>query len=85
MKAVFRSAWPYKDDAMSLPVANVDEAVPFYERVMGFHVVARSDTPHKSAVLARDDVRIGLAENGGDPTQEGAFSRSTVRKRPLPN
>lgn len=73
MKAVFRSAWPYKDDAMSLPVANVDEAVPFYERVMGFHVVARSDTPHKSAVLARDDVRIGLAENGGDPTQEGCF------------
>ena len=23
--------------------------------------------------MARDSVRIGLAENGGDPTQEGCF------------
>jgi hypothetical protein len=33
-----------------------------------------SDSPQKSAVLARDQVEIGLAENGGDPTQAGCAS-----------
>ena len=45
--------------------------MPFYERVLGFRVIARSETPHPSAVLARDAVQIGLTENGGDPTQDG--------------
>ena len=34
---------------------------------------AKKDVPVKSAVLARDEIRIGLAENGGDPTQEGCY------------
>lgn len=58
---------------MNLPVENVDEAVRFYETVMGFHVLSRDDSPHKSAVLARDEIKIGIAENGGDPTQDGCF------------
>jgi len=41
--------------------------------VMGFRVVSRNDSPHKSAILARDEIQIGLPENGGDPTQEGCF------------
>jgi catechol 2,3-dioxygenase-like lactoylglutathione lyase family enzyme len=69
----FLRAVPYADDAMNLPVANVEAAIPFYETLMGFKVISRSDTPCKSAVLARDRVQIGLAENGGDPTQEGCF------------
>jgi catechol 2,3-dioxygenase-like lactoylglutathione lyase family enzyme len=73
MSAIFRSAYPYADDKMNLPVGNVDAAVPFYETVMGFQVLSRSDSPHRSAILARDDIQIGLAENGGDPTQEGCF------------
>ena len=73
MKAVFKSAWPYADDAMNLPVENVESAIPFYETVMGFRLVSRSDSPCKAAVLARDDIQIGLAENGGDPSQEGCF------------
>jgi lactoylglutathione lyase len=73
MKAVYKKAWPYKDDAMNLPVANVDEAVSFYETVMGFRLIARHESPYKSAVLGRDEIQIGLAENGGDPTQEGCF------------
>src|SRR2546423_13726506 len=73
MKSVFKSTWPYQGDAMNLPVENVDEAVQFYETVMGFQVASRNDSPHKSAVLARDEIKIGLAENGGDPTQEGCF------------
>lgn len=73
MSAVFKTAAPYADDAMNLPVRDVDAAIPFYETVMGFRVVSRKDSPHKSAILGRDDIQIGLAENGGDPTQEGCF------------
>ena len=73
MKATFKRAVPYAADAMNLPVADVDAAIPFYEQTMGFKVVSRHDSPHKSAVLARDKIQIGLAENGGDPEQEGCF------------
>ena len=73
MKSVFRSSWPYQGDAMNLPVESVDQAIPFYESVMGFQVASRDDSPHKTVVLARDDIKIGLAENGGDPTQDGCF------------
>jgi catechol 2,3-dioxygenase-like lactoylglutathione lyase family enzyme len=73
MKAVFKTAWPYKEDATNLPVENVEAAIPFYETVMGFKVLSRQDSPFKTAVLGRDVIQIGLAENGGDPTQEGCF------------
>lgn len=73
MKAVFKTASPYQEDAMNLPVENVESAIPFYEKVLGFKVVSRQDWPCKSAVLGRDGIQIGLAENGGDPTQEGCF------------
>ena len=73
MKAIFKSAWPYADNAMNLPVADLEAALPFYETVMGFTLVSRSGSPHKSVVLARDDIQIGLAENGGDSSQEGCF------------
>ena len=73
MKSVFKAVSPYEKDEMNLPVENVDESVPFYESVMGFKVLSRSDSPHKSATLGRDEVQIRIAENGGDPTQEGCF------------
>jgi catechol 2,3-dioxygenase-like lactoylglutathione lyase family enzyme len=73
MKAVFRSASPYANDAMNLPVRDVDTAISYYEQIFGFRVVSRQDAPHKSVILARDNIQIGLAENGGDPTQEGCF------------
>lgn len=72
-KAVFQTASPYMEDALNLPVENLEEAIPFYETIMGFQVVSQQDAPCKSAILARDDIQIGLAENGGDPTQEGCF------------
>ena len=73
MKSVFKAVSPYEEDEMNLPVENVDESIPFYETVMGFKVLSRSDSPHKSAILARDEIKIAIAENGGDPTQEGCF------------
>lgn len=70
IKAVFKTAFPYQQDEMNLPVKNVKAAIPFYETVMGFRVVSQDDN---SVVLGRDTIQIGLAENGGDPTQDGCF------------
>src|SRR5215471_3482668 len=72
MRAVFKSAWPYAKDAMNLPVKSVDEALPFYEKEMGFTLESRQTNP-TLAVLSRDQIKIGLCENGGDPSQEGCF------------
>jgi hypothetical protein len=71
MKAVFLTARPYQEDAMNLPVADVEAAIPYYEKTFAFRVVSRKETPHKSVILARDQIQIGLAENGGDPSSEG--------------
>lgn len=73
MRSVFKTAYPYLADAMNLPVENLEAALPFYETVMGFKVILRSDAPCRCATLGRDAIQIGLAENGGDPTQEGCF------------
>ena len=73
MKATFKRAVPYANDAMNLPVTDVAAAIPYYEKTFGFRVVSRTNEPNKSVVLARDEIQIGLAENGGDPTQEGCF------------
>jgi lactoylglutathione lyase len=69
--ATLQKAFGYQDDHLHLPVQDLAAALPFYETVLGFRVLSRSDTPHKSALLARDAVEIGLAENGGDATQDG--------------
>lgn len=71
MKATLEKAFGYQGDNMNLPVPDVAAAVPFYETILGFRVVSRSDAPHNSAVLARDAVQIRLAENGGDSSQDG--------------
>lgn len=73
MKAIFKSAAPYADDKMNLPVRDVEASLPFYQTVLGFRTVSRTDGPPRAAVLARDGIEIGFAENGGDPEQEGCF------------
>jgi catechol 2,3-dioxygenase-like lactoylglutathione lyase family enzyme len=80
----FLRASPYSDvrgprSLQSLPVRDgeLEAAVQYYTRVFGFELVDDSQgkgTPaHASALLQRDDVTLGLEENGGDPEQEGAF------------
>ena len=71
MKAIFEKACGSQGNNLNLPVRDLAAALPFYESVLGFRVLSRGHTPHNSAVLARDQVQIGLAENGGDPTQDG--------------
>ena len=80
MKATLDKAFGYQGDKMNLPVRDLAAAVPFYETVLGFRVLSRAGTPQKSAVLGRDQVEIRLAENGGDPTQDGcAFHVTGLR------
>ena len=71
MKGTLEKAFGYQGAAMNLPVRNLATALPFYETVLGFRLQSRADTPHKSAVLGRDQIEIGLVENGGDPSQDG--------------
>ena len=68
--ATLDQAFGYQGDNMNLPVQDLAAALPFYETVLGFRVVSQGDAPH-SAVLARDQIQIRLAENGGDPSQDG--------------
>lgn len=72
-RAILKNAWPYQQDSMNLPVGNLETALPFYETTLGFRVISRREMPHQSVALERDAVQIGLAENGGDPTQDGCF------------
>lgn len=65
------SAFGYQGNAMELPVADVDAAVPFYVDKMGFTLVEVRDEPVKTAVFMRDGVQFAIAENGGDPEQNG--------------
>lgn len=65
------SASGYQGDAMNLPVASVEASVPYYESKMGFSVVQHEAEPVNNAVLERDGVRFAIAENGGDPEQDG--------------
>lgn len=71
MTATLERVFGYQGDNMNLPVRNVEEALPFYESVLGFRLLSRSELPCRSAVLVRDGIQIGLAENGGDPSQDG--------------
>ena len=73
VKAVFKNAWPYQKDKMNLPESSIETAIPFYEMIMGFQVESQQNSPYKSVILRRDDIQIGLAENGDDPSQDGCF------------
>jgi catechol 2,3-dioxygenase-like lactoylglutathione lyase family enzyme len=73
MKAHFETAFSFQGDKLELPVADIASALPFYQRVMGFELLARTESPPRSARLGRDAIEIGLAENGGDPEQNGCF------------
>ena len=66
----------------------LQKAIEYYTSVFGFTLVASGESESESgehqaqqcqsprpaaALLQRDDLTMGLEENGGDPTQEGAF------------
>ena len=87
MPAKLLSAFGYQGDEMNLPVKDIDASVPYYVEKMGFEVVEQDMAPGepppskavRRVVLERDGIRIALAENGGDPDQDGcAFHTDDV-------
>ncbi|MCY3718676.1 MAG: VOC family protein [Anaerolineaceae bacterium] len=74
---LYEAAFPYGDDVLALPVADIDAAARWYSDAFGLREVERRDGPQSAVTLERDGVRIGFAVNGGDPASEGAAIRVT--------
>ena len=60
------------EDTTALPVKSLDPAIAFYQDVLGFSVISRDA---ESALIARDDVRLGLAvRSDHDPARAGSVA-----------
>jgi len=68
----FQAAFPYQEDVLALPVADLDNAAEWYCQHFGMIEVERHSEPLPAVILERDGTRIGFAVNGGDPAQDGA-------------
>jgi lactoylglutathione lyase len=64
MKAIFRSAAPYADDAMNLPVQNVDTAIPYYEKVFEVDDVETAFAELKSNGLEKEEAGFRIDRHG---------------------
>jgi len=71
-KAIFQKAFPYGDDVLALPVADMESAANWYAQHFSMVEAERRSTPHPTVIMERDSVRIGFSVNGGDSSQEGA-------------
>jgi catechol 2,3-dioxygenase-like lactoylglutathione lyase family enzyme len=71
-RAVFEWAFPYGEDVLALPVADVEAAAHWYAQHFGMVEVQRTTERHPNVIMERDGVRIGFSMNGGDSSQEGA-------------
>lgn len=78
---LYEAAFPYGDDVLAMPVADIDAAARWYSDAFGLREVERRAGPQPSVTLERDGVRIGFAVNGGDPASEGAAIRVTDIRR----
>jgi lactoylglutathione lyase len=56
-------------DPLHLPVNNMEQSLPFYQNYLACTIVSREDQPYKLVMLQRDQVRLGLTENGGNPEE----------------
>jgi catechol 2,3-dioxygenase-like lactoylglutathione lyase family enzyme len=68
----FKAAFPYQNNILALPVADVDSAARWYTDAFGMVEVERLQRPEPAVILERDGTRIGFCVNGGDPSQHGA-------------
>ena len=69
---LFLKAFPFQQDVLALPVADVEIVTHWYQRSFGLVEVRRAEAPHKTVIMQRDGVEIGFSENGGDSEQDGA-------------
>ncbi len=68
----FKSASPFQNDVLALPVADLDLASNWYCQHFRMSEVERRQKPVPTVILERDGTRIGFAINGGDASQDGA-------------
>ena len=52
MKGTLEKAFGYQNNNMNRLVRDLEAALPFYEKVFGFQVLSRAETPHNSAIHA---------------------------------
>jgi catechol 2,3-dioxygenase-like lactoylglutathione lyase family enzyme len=71
-KPAFKTAFPYQDNVLGLPVTELNRASDWYCKHFGMTEVARHGQPVPTVILERDGTRIGFAINGGDASQDGA-------------
>ena len=71
----FKAAYPYQQDILALPVADLDAAAEWYSKSFGMTEVERRTEPKPTVILARDEARIGFSLTGEDPSQDGAAIR----------
>ncbi|MBA2396277.1 MAG: VOC family protein [Ktedonobacteraceae bacterium] len=70
----FLSIFPIGDsDPLHLPVRDLEHSCSFYEKTLGFTILSRQDTPCKEVLLRRDQVTMGLSENGGNPEEHSCY------------
>lgn len=79
--ALYSAAFPFQDDVMSLPVADLDQASDYYCEAFGLTEIRRESGPIAKVILGRDGVEIGFAITGADPTQDGAAIKVTDIER----
>jgi len=72
MSGKFKQAFPYQENIMSLPVANLDTASAWYSQHFNMVEVDRFSSPVPTVVLERDEIKLGFAITGEDPSQDGA-------------
>jgi catechol 2,3-dioxygenase-like lactoylglutathione lyase family enzyme len=71
-QVIFERAFPYGDDILALPVADVEDAATWYAQHFGMAEVERTGEPRPTVIMQRDDVRLGFSVNGRDSSQDGA-------------
>ena len=77
IQPAFKSASPYQNDVLALPVTDLDAASSWYSKHFGMTEVERHDAPLQKVILERDGTRLGFAISGGDASQDGAAIRVT--------
>lgn len=68
---LFKAAFPFQENVMTLPVDDLDQAASWYSAHFGLTEVERREDP-PAVIMSRGGATIGFAITGGDPTQDGA-------------
>ena len=72
--STFKAVFPIgNSNVLKLPVPNLVESIQFYEKNLGFTLQEKRGGDSQTAILRRDEVEIGLTENGDDPWQHSCY------------